>query len=428
MNLSQSEEQYKIESSDGSSTVIAAKNISKKFCRSLKKAYIYGLKDIASELLGISRQSEHLRAGEFWALKDIELELKKGESIGIIGVNGSGKSTLMNIIGGLLKPDTGYVRVNGRVAPLRVLGAGFKPNLTGRENVYINMSMFGLSKEEIDDNFQNVLDFAEIWEAVDAPVRTYSSGMRARLGFACAIFTNPDILLIDEVLAVGDFAFRAKCYRKLSELRQRGVSFFMVSHTPGEVLSTCESAIYLADGRMVMNGPVDEVVKKYEEDLMIVQVDDPILKSGKMNVAEERKISSSELQIKSLFFQDTQGNILESLTTGQPVYFCIECEAYKDLENVSVNIIIGSLTNRQSCYLRLNSGKDRQSMRIPRGKCLIKLFLPYCGLVTGAYNLKLNLGTHHILDAISSFRFEVRGNERISHCSFYQPRKWEIEF
>ena len=250
-----------------SEPLISIQGVSKKFCRNLKASYAYGLKDIASEVFGTSRHSEKLRTGEFWAVRDVSLEIRRGESLGLIGTNGSGKTTLLKMIGGLIKPDTGRLEIHGKVAALIALGAGFNPLLTGRENVYINMSIFGLSKQAIDQKFDSVLDFAEIWDAIDAPVRTYSSGMRARLGFSCAIHTDPEILLIDEVLAVGDFTFRTKCYRRLAELRQQGVAFILVSHSSAAILSNCDLAAYLSKGELVAFGESDVVTRKYENDV-----------------------------------------------------------------------------------------------------------------------------------------------------------------
>jgi lipopolysaccharide transport system ATP-binding protein len=419
------------ESFQNNEVILSVEKVSKKFCRSLKNAYIYGLKDITAEIFGISRKSEILRANEFWALRDVSLELRRGESVGLIGVNGSGKTTLMRIIAGILKPDAGSARIKGRLAALNVLGAGFNPILSGRENVYINMSILGLSKREIDRNFQNVLDFAEIWDAIDSPVRTYSSGMRARLGFSCAIYTNPDILLIDEVLAVGDFSFRTKCYRKLSELRKNGVSFVLVSHSTSSILSTCDSAIYIAKGKIVTQGTAREVVKKYEEDLSLNKDKSTEADLEKNVSIEQFKAEKCELKIQSLSFHDAEENLLKVLITGQPAYLYIQCDAQKDFKDVSINLIVRSLSDRQDSYLSLSSANDIGFTQVSQGKFMIKLLMPYCGLLTGIYSLKLNI-THNghyytILDIIESFKFEVRGDENFSQSSFYQPRNWKIE-
>jgi lipopolysaccharide transport system ATP-binding protein len=254
---------------DEKEVVISVEQVSKKFCRDLKQSLFYGLQDIATDLIGGKRKSDRLRPGEFWALKDVSFQLRRGEALGLVGANGAGKSTLLRIISGLIKPDTGCVRVKGRVAPLIALGAGFNPILTGRENIYANMSILGLSTQAIKKRFDEVVDFAEIWDAIDAPVQTYSSGMAARLGFACAIHTEPDILLIDEVLAVGDIKFRMKCHRKLAKLRENGTAFVLVSHNPPAILNVCNSAIYLLKGQLIATGDIESVVRKYEEDLCL---------------------------------------------------------------------------------------------------------------------------------------------------------------
>ena len=249
--------------------ILSVEQVSKKFCRSLKRSLYYGVRDIGKELIGGKRKSDTLRKGEFWALQDVSFHMRRGESLALIGANGAGKTTLFRIISGLIKPDTGSVKVKGKVAPLIALGAGFSPILTGRENVYVNMAILGLSKKEIDERFQDVVDFAEIGDAIDAPVQTYSSGMAARLGFACAVHTEPDILLIDEVLAVGDMKFRAKCYRRLAELRKKGTSFVVVSHSPTTALSICNAGIYLSKGRLIMTGDTEAIMNQYEEDLSL---------------------------------------------------------------------------------------------------------------------------------------------------------------
>ncbi|MEA3254868.1 MAG: ABC transporter ATP-binding protein [Candidatus Altiarchaeota archaeon] len=200
---------------------------------------------------------------DFWALRDINLEVREGETLGIIGVNGSGKSTLLTILLGITKPTEGSVEVNGRVAGLLELGAGFHPELTGRENIYINASILGLSRREIDERFDDIVDFAGIREFIDVPVKTYSSGMYVRLGFSVAVHVDPDILIIDEVLAVGDLAFQEKCLEKMNEFKEKGKTIVIVSHNSNIITDICGRALLIANGRLIEDGAVDCVVKTY---------------------------------------------------------------------------------------------------------------------------------------------------------------------
>jgi lipopolysaccharide transport system ATP-binding protein len=200
---------------------------------------------------------------EFWALRDISFELRKGEAVGIIGRNGSGKSTLLQIIAGTLAPSQGEVTVNGRVAALLELGSGFNPEFTGRENVFLNGSILGLSREEMQRRFDEIVAFADIGEFINQPVKTYSSGMMVRLAFAVQASVEPDILIIDEALAVGDIFFRQKCYQRLESLRARGASILLVSHSMPDIEQLCERALLLDHGGVLFHGAASEAVKRY---------------------------------------------------------------------------------------------------------------------------------------------------------------------
>ena len=443
MNFSIDEAQLPSYAETDEDLIISVQNVSKKFCRDLKKAYLYGLVDILAEIFGKSRKSNQLRRKEFWALQDVNLQIGRGQSIGLIGSNGSGKTTLLLIIAGLLKPDTGMVRVRGRVAPLSVLGAGFKPKLTGRENVYINMSILGLSQKEIDQRFSDVIDFAEVWEAVDAPVRTYSKGMRARLGFACAVYTNPDILLVDEVLAVGDAAFRKKCYRKLCELQDQGVSIVMVAHDAGAILSSCEYAIYLSKGKTIVSGLVEEVIKQYETDLAINKSKKkrrrvPLLKSKNTKQLEKETINgannraSNSLKIHSVYFQDSLGKEIPAIATAKEAHLCLACEALTSLEGVSSNIVIWDHSAQKRTLLDLESSKDKGFLKIAPGKFIIQLSLPTCVLLPGSYSATIKLthkgNQYQLLDMIDAFDFQVNGNIDEPDSLFFQPRTWELKY
>lgn len=208
------------------------------------------------------------RYEERWVLQNINLNIMQGESVGIIGKNGSGKSTLLKILTRIIYPNKGEVRITGRVAGLLELGAGFHPDMSGRDNIYINASIFGLSKKEIDKKIDDIIDFAELNDFIDNPVRTYSSGMYIRLAFAIAINIHADILLIDEVLAVGDIAFQAKCLNKLREIKESGVTIVIVSHSLEQIEEFCDKSIWIKYGKVEMIGSCKEVHEKYKEEIL----------------------------------------------------------------------------------------------------------------------------------------------------------------
>ena len=404
--------------------VLFVQGVSKKFCRSLKRSLFYGVQDIASELVGVRKDNNQLRKGEFWALKDVSFELKRGESLGLVGANGSGKTTLLRIISGLIKPDTGSVKITGRVAPLIALGAGFNPILTGRENIYVNMSILGLSKAEIDECFDEVVDFAEIGDAIDAPVQTYSSGMAARLGFACAIHTDPDILLIDEVLSVGDVKFRSKCYRKLAELQDKNISFILVSHNAEAILAICKSALYLLKGCLILFNDVELVLNKYEED--IYSQNEREIKAQKVN----SNLSIDIAKITNIFFRNSNKDTIDFPISGQSIYLCIECFSYQVLKEVCVRLSLKKQGQLDE-VLFLNNFHDNQPMQILKGNNEIQIYMPYIGLIPGLYNLSIGIhqGLLFQLDIITSFKFKVQKpltQDNFNRSIYYQERQWNV--
>jgi len=216
--------------------------------------------DRLKELLSLHRLKRHR---DFWALEEVSCEIKRGETFCIVGENGSGKSTLLQLVAGILQPTTGSVAVNGRVAALLELGAGFNPEFTGRDNVFLNGSILGLTTRQIEERYSEIASFAEIGDFIDQPVKTYSSGMVVRLAFAVAINVDPEILLVDEALAVGDIYFRQRCMRKVHELRQRGVTILFVSHAVSDIKAIGDRALWLDHGRMVEIGSPERVVSRY---------------------------------------------------------------------------------------------------------------------------------------------------------------------
>lgn len=244
--------------------IIRIENATVRFNLSTQKRMT--LKEYASKLI-----RHQLFFHEFFALKDINLTVKQGESWGIVGKNGSGKSTLLKLITGILQPYRGSLSVNGRIAPLLELGAGFDPELTGRENIVMNGLILGMTKAEIKQKFDDIVAFSELEQFLDVPLKNYSSGMKSRLGFAIATCTTPDILIADEVLSTGDKDFMAKCDARMQELLSNGTTLLYVSHSPGAVQSMCNKALWLDEGRIQMIGGVNEVLEAYENDAVPAQ-------------------------------------------------------------------------------------------------------------------------------------------------------------
>jgi len=243
--------------------LIKVDNVSKKFSRSMRKTIRYKLADISRELLGFQIPSNNLRPAEFWSVDNVSFEIRRGECVGLIGPNGAGKSTLLKMLNGIILPDKGVIEINGRVSALIELGSGFHPMLSGRENIYINGAILGFTKKEIDEKFDTIVEFSEVKDFIDTPVKFYSSGMYTKLGFAIAAQMEPDVLLIDEILAVGDVGFRSKCYRFISEIIKKTAVIF-VSHSMNAVARICDRTIVLNKGKCIFIGNTPQGIEKYQ--------------------------------------------------------------------------------------------------------------------------------------------------------------------
>jgi len=235
---------------------ICVKDVYKNFNVYLDKA-----NTIKEKLLFLSRNRKEKRE----VLKGINLNIKKGEAVALIGTNGSGKSTLLKLMTKILYPNSGTIKINGKLTSLLELGAGFHPDFSGRENIYFNASIFGLTKKEIDEKLNDIIEFSELKNFIDNPIRTYSSGMFMRLAFAVAINVNADILLVDEILSVGDEHFQNKCIEKMLELKKQGKTMVFVTHSMESARKLCNRAVWLYNGKIQMDGNSDEVIKKYVE-------------------------------------------------------------------------------------------------------------------------------------------------------------------
>ncbi len=246
--------------------ILDVNKVWKVYCRQLKRSMWYGLKDLGRQMIGAGRERTHddLRPGEFFAVRSASFEVRKGECVAMLGPNGAGKSTMLKMVNGLIRPDAGEITIRGKTGALIELGAGFNPLLSGRENVYINAAVLGIKKAEVDQQFDAIVDFAELDEVIDAPIKTYSSGMRVRLGFSVAANLRPQLLIMDEVLAVGDVGFRMKCFAHLRKLVEQGVSIILVTHAVGMLSRVATRTVVFGKGKIVYDGDLETGIGVYE--------------------------------------------------------------------------------------------------------------------------------------------------------------------
>ena len=261
-----------------------------------------------------------LRRTEVWALRDVSFQIDPGEAVGVIGRNGSGKTTLLRMIAAIFAPTTGRLEVGGAVASLLELGAGFHPDFTGRENVYMNAAIHGLRRRYVDERFDEIVSFAELERFIDVPVRTYSAGMYMRLGFSIAAHLDPDVLLLDEVFAVGDEAFQRKCVGKVLDLKERGRTILFVSHSAPAVERLCERALLLSGGRLLEDGPAREAIARYQR--MLAAEEDPAERGAGL-----REWGSGEARIVEVELEGAEGEERRQFLSGRPLAVRLVIEA-----------------------------------------------------------------------------------------------------
>jgi len=362
--------------------LISVEGVSKKFCRSLRRSLWFGVTDLAREVVGM-RRSLSLRSGEFLALQDVSLAVRRGECVGLIGANGAGKSTLLKLLNGLIRPDAGHIRMRGRVGALIELGAGFSPILTGRENIYVNAAVLGLSKREVEPVFDEIVEFSQLGEFIDAPLQSYSSGMRVRLGFSVAAQLRPDVLLVDEVLAVGDLAFRLKALNRIRSLIEGGTSIFFVSHDTGQVLNVCNRAIWLDRGVVVSDGAATEVVREYERSQLSARGG-----PGEVGLLLDPEAGLAISRIRVAPDEDPMG---ATLAPGDP----LELLAYLEIAKVTKDIVFTFGFRSASQELLYGERVSLQDaigspgsyvlrLRVPPGRLMPGTHLISCGLALGS--------------------------------------------
>jgi len=403
----------------GKEIVLKVEQVSKKFCRSLQRSMWYGLQDIFKDLIGFRGFSTRIRTQEFWAVDDLSFELGAGECLGLIGHNGAGKSTLLKILNGIVRPDRGTVTVRGRLGALIELGAGFHPQLTGRENISINAAILGMSKKEIAVNFEQIVEFADIGDFLDSPVKFYSSGMFVRLGMAIALHTNPQILLIDEVFAVGDIKFQARCFNRIGELRRNGVAFILVSHNLHHIAGYSDRVLVLDHGRKCTLDTPKPAVETYLGLMKIQSVTDDSLE-------HERANGTGRIKFTNIRLCDNGGSIIDRVSAMNPLSIRIDYDAGSDFSNLELDIVMYEEGNR--VFFQGSNLLYGQPIDVIKGRGTIHINFSQIAKNNGKLHLTLALwskGRHELFDWRRGIEFDVGGCS-LSQGSVWLPCSFEI--
>jgi len=390
--------------------LVKVEGLSKKFCKDLKTSLWYGVKDLVSGITG-SQANRELRDKEFWAIKDISFELRRGECLGLIGHNGAGKSTLLKILNGLINPDEGSVTMRGRVGALIELGAGFNPILTGRENIYNNGAVLGFTLKEIDAKVEEIIDFSEIREFIDMPVQNYSSGMKVRLGFSVAAQMEPDVLIIDEVLAVGDLGFYFKCLNKIGELIPK-TAIIYVSHNMPQVARICTKILLLDKGKSIFNNnQISEGISKY---------------SHSFDNASFQELGSGDITLENISFLNFEKN--NHFINGED--FTLNFELKINASGINPFFLVLKIYDQQlreavNCFSHLTNG-----LTIPKTNTInVKVTLSKLFLNKGRHFIAISAETENDKKIYCHATNALMFNVEDQHCGFATstfPGSWDI--
>lgn len=426
-------------------TVISIKNVTKTF-------KIYRDKPVS-----LKEKVLKLRSNEystFYALKNLSLDIRRGETIGLIGHNGCGKSTLLKLITKILYPDQGTITVNGKISSLIELGAGFHPDFTGRENIYINASIFGLSKKEVDQRIDEIIRFSELGKFIENPVRTYSSGMYMKLAFSVAINVNPEILLIDEILSVGDANFQKKCLEKIESFKRNGATIVIVAHDLGTIEKICDRVVWMNEGQIVRQGEADQIINLYIQHMnkqFVEQRQQEYLEISSRGIGEKEEVEvteanessdtstvdeltfsedirwgSKEVEITEARILNAEGKVTNVLMAGEP--FCIEID-YK-LNREQKAYIFGTGIYTADKVLVYGNNTQIANLKIDRinKRGTVRFKVKKCNLLSGTYKLNVAVvdGDHRALDFIKYYMdFTVVSNDKAVGL-FTIEHEWEI--
>ncbi|MDQ2855407.1 MAG: ABC transporter ATP-binding protein [Acidobacteriota bacterium] len=355
---------------------------------------------------------------DFWALRDVSFEVERGEALGIIGQNGAGKSTILKLLYNITTPTKGEIKINGRLAALIEVASGFHPELTGRENVYLNGALLGMKRREIAAKIDSIVDFAGVAAFIDTPVKRYSSGMYLRLGFAIAAHLDPDILLLDEVLAVGDADFQAKCIARINELRNNGTTIVFVSHNLSAVESLCDRVFLMRQGEMYKSGSARQVISDYEQMLTTMPASAP---THLTTISD-----SGEAEIVSVSFLNSAGVKTTMFHAGDPVRMEVQYIAHTTLQDVAIEVYFYSVFGNLHCHF--STSNDEARLDLEPGRGIIEFFCPEMGLEVAAFNVEASVkrraaGFSEHIDHKHVAVINI-GKGKPIHGMFHLPHTW----
>jgi len=409
-------------SGSSAAAAIALHNVTKLYRRYGRKRSVGTLKSALLSGLGVRALAPDESVP---ALSEVSFTVAPGEAVGVIGANGSGKSTLLKLAAGILRPTSGEIRVRGRIAALLELGAGFHPEISGRGNIEINGLLLGLTQREIADRFDAIVRFAELEEFLDAPVKTYSSGMAVRLGFSIAAHSDPDVLLVDEVLAVGDEAFSRRSLEKFAEFERAGKTLLLVSHDLALVSERCRRALWLDSGRLLADGPAGETVARYRES--VASREGEKRRQAPEEVSARGRIGSGRARVVGLRLLDSQGRSAARFRSGEPVTVEMEVSAAEPLADFVFGVAITTVSG--ATVFGSNTAIEGFAPAQFQGQGRVLLEIPALDLAPGVYSLDAAV---HAQDESpydyrrDALRFEVTA-ERSAGGTWNPRRRWVFE-
>ncbi len=401
--------------------VITFDKVWKKFKRGEK---FNSLRDTIPNLF---RKANGLERAEFWALKDVSFGVQQGDVLGIIGPNGAGKSTILKLLSGILKPNKGSFSINGRLAALIEVGAGFHNELTGRENIYLNGTILGMNRKEIDSKFDSIVEFSGLEEFIDTPVKRYSSGMYSRLGFSVAVHMDPDILLVDEVLAVGDMAFQAKSAQKMRELLNSGATIVLISHNLPLIQNLCKRVILLNKGEIHKEGTAEEIIPHYQN-IVYRKREEELKKAVGKNENKVKIKQETLVEITDVFLHDGSHQQKEAFGFGEPISVKINYDAKQGIDNPVFSLDIIRSDNVICCSS--NTKDDEYFIPNISGKGGIEIDLGNLNLISGFYVIKtsiLDKDMVHSYDVKRDFLRISDKNLKFTRKGIFSPKiEWKI--